>query len=228
MRRQDFESDSSVLATLKVADLKQAAIEEERRLPISNSKVKALRKHVYAASGRVIGSDNSRAGYRGQIWGTSLLLGSPSLWITINPADLHDPIVQVFAGEKIDMDNFVSLAGPDSDKRAQNVARDPYAAAKYFNFIIHAMLDTIFGITVTKERVYSKMGVLGHLSAYFGVVEAQGRGTLHLHMLIWLANAPNADEMHELLQQAEFREKIVTYIRHNVRSHIDDLTEESI
>jgi hypothetical protein len=228
MRRQDFESDSVALATLKVADLKQAEVEEERKLPVSNSKVKALRKHVYAASGCVIGSDNSRAGYRGQIWGTILLMGSPSLWITVNPANLHDPIVQVFAGEEIDMDSFLNSAGPSADRRALNVAKDPYAAAKYFNFIIHTMLASLFGITVTKDRVHSRIGILGRISGYFGVVEAQGWGTLHLHMLIWLANAPNADEMHELLQQVQFREKIVAYIRQNVRSHIDNLTEESI
>ena len=32
------------------------------------------------------------------IWGTSLFLGGPTLWITINPADVHDPVARVFAG----------------------------------------------------------------------------------------------------------------------------------
>jgi hypothetical protein len=61
-----------------------------------------------------MGSDQSRQLYRGQIWGTCLLLGPPSLWITINPVDIHDPIVQVFAGEDIDMDRFIATTGPDT------------------------------------------------------------------------------------------------------------------
>ena len=36
-----------------------------------------------------------------------MMKGPPSLWITINPSDTRDPIAQVFAGEKIDMDDFV-------------------------------------------------------------------------------------------------------------------------
>ena len=38
------------------------------------------------------------------------------------------------------------------------------------------------------------MGIFGYVGGYFGVVEAQGRGSLHVHMLLWLKYAPNADE----------------------------------
>ena len=48
------------------------------------------------------------------------------------------------------------------------------------------------------------MGVLGHVAAYFGLVESQGRGTLHLHLLMWLANTPTTDEIHNLLKTADF------------------------
>ena len=44
------------------------------------------------------------------------------------------------------------------------------------------------------------------MNGYFGVVEARGRGSLHMHFLIWLKIAPNADEMVELLSEPEFRE----------------------
>ena len=60
------------------------------------------------------------------------------------------------------------------------------------------------------------------------MVEAQGRGSLHVHMLLWLANAPNIEEMHEKLQEEVFREKIQTYISANIRTHLDDLSENDI
>ncbi|KAJ3720729.1 hypothetical protein DFJ43DRAFT_960931, partial [Lentinula guzmanii] len=43
--------------------------------------------------------------------------------------------------------------------------------------LIHILLGTM--------RPSGK-GVFGKVSVYYGVVEAQGRGTLHLHLLIWL------------------------------------------
>ncbi|KAH7924255.1 hypothetical protein BV22DRAFT_1047590 [Leucogyrophana mollusca] len=228
MRRRDFEQDSLVIGSVTVADLKQAEKEEASRVPISNPRVRLLRKHVFTTSGRVRGSDNSRGLYRGQIWGTCLIHRAPSLWITINPSDIHDPVAQIFVGEEINMDDFIALAGPDSNRRAQNIAKDPYGAAKYFFYIINAVLRTLFQIEAKNQRVHSRTGILGKLSAYFGVVEAQGRGSLHVHMFIWLCDTPNMDEMHSLLKSEEFRESVRKYIRHNIRAHLDGLDEEEI
>lgn len=199
MKRRDFESVAPLLSSISVEDLRRAEEEEARGEPISNARVQLLRRHIYATGGRVMGSNVSRAKYRGQIWGTSLYLNPVSIWITINPNDLHDPIVQVFAGERIDMDNFHPTAGPTADARARNVANDPYAAAKFFKTVIDLLLSKVFAIDVTDFRVRSGKGILGRVKAYFGVVEAQGRGTLHLHMLMWLHGAPTSDDMRELL-----------------------------
>ncbi|KAF8120373.1 hypothetical protein EV363DRAFT_1080267, partial [Boletus edulis] len=57
---------------------------------------------------------------------------------------------------------------------------------------------------------------------------AQGRGTLHVHMLIWLQDAPNADEMHDILKTNEFREHMRQYIRENIRAHMDGINEVTI
>jgi len=69
------------------------------------------------------------------------MLNPPSLWITINPCDLHDPIAQVFAGENsINMDDLLATLNPPSKKkRMQNIALDPYASANFFHFMIHTI-----------------------------------------------------------------------------------------
>jgi len=73
------------------------------------------------------------------------------------------------------------------------------------------------------------MGILGQVSAYFGAVETQGRGTLHLHILVWFVHAPTADEMSELLKSPEFRDRVVAYIRANLRAYLPGLeSRESI
>jgi hypothetical protein len=150
-------------------------------------------------------------------------MGPPSLWITINPSDCHDPIAQVIAGEKINLDEFVATIGPDKKKRQHNIARDPYAAAKIFQFMISAIMEHLFQCKSSKYQFTSSLGALGHISAYFGTVESQGRGTLHLHLLVWLENTPSPDEMSELLKTQRFRNQIISYINTNLRAYLPGL-----
>ncbi|KIK87389.1 hypothetical protein PAXRUDRAFT_152414, partial [Paxillus rubicundulus Ve08.2h10] len=43
------------------------------------------------------------------------------------------------------------------------------------------------------------MGVYGNCKAYYGTVEVQGRGTLHCHMLLWIASNPSPQALHNML-----------------------------
>jgi hypothetical protein len=45
-----------------------------------------------------------------------------------------------------------------------------------------------------------KEGIFGRVQTYVRTVEAQGRGTLHLHMLLWLKDAPCAADMKAALK----------------------------
>ncbi|KIN99658.1 hypothetical protein M404DRAFT_154853, partial [Pisolithus tinctorius Marx 270] len=182
-KQKDFEWDTLALSSITVADLKKAVAEEVRHELIGNAQVHALQRHVTAVNGHVLGSDNARASYQSMIWGTCLMLGGPSLWLTINPVNIHNPITQIFAGEDIDLDEFNLQLGPDSNQCMENVAANPYAAAQYFHFIIRTTLETLFGICCMGNRTMCDMGVLGCVVGYFGVMEAQGRGTLHVHIV---------------------------------------------
>ena len=229
MWRKSFESDTRVLSTITLENLAQAEEEEAQGKPIANHAIHLLRRHVYATGGRVMGSDHARYQLRSQIWGTTMMLNPPSVWLTINPCDLHDPLAQVFAGEDVCMDDLLRTIGPSKEQRAQNIARDPYAAAKFFHYIIRIILQTLFGVEVTPHQVKSKGGVLGPVSAYFGTVESQGRGSLHLHMLIWLKHAPPSHKIEALLKTSHFREKVRRYIGANFRAYLPGFeTEETI
>ena len=67
------------------------------------------------------------------------------------------------------------------------------------------------------------MGVLGCVAAYFGLLESQGHGMLHLHLLMWLANTLMTDEIHNLLKTADFREHVIKYIRSNLHTYLLEL-----
>lgn len=225
MLKRNFLQDARTITSITADDVKKAVSEMEAKKPVSDARLKKLNELVFGCGGRVMGSNETRAGYRSEIWATSVWKRPMNLWITINPNDLHDPLVQVLAGEQIDMDNFNRRFGPDAKKRARNVAFDPYAAAKYFNMTVNLVLEELFGIKRGQGRVTSEMGLLGKLSAYYGIVEAQGRGSLHLHMFVWLEDSPSADEMINLLETSEdFRKRIEVYIDRNITAHVPGLT----
>ncbi|OCH89790.1 hypothetical protein OBBRIDRAFT_813030 [Obba rivulosa] len=194
IKRRTFEADARILSTITVEKLKKAQDEEDANQPISDPTVRLLRQHIHATAARIFGSDH-------QVWAMSVSLHSPSLWITINLSDLHDPVAQIFAGENINLDTFLKTA-------AKNIAADPYAAVKFFHFMIQTILQTLLGVEVTRFQVKSKCGILSRVLAYFGTVESQNRGSLHLHLLLWLIGAPMT-----------FRACIVAYIQANLRAH---------
>lgn len=228
--KSQYKRHEMAIRRLKPADLLKAAEEEKRRVPISNPAARSLRELVSSLRTKVPGTDESRSGMRSQIWGLTTMRNPASLWVTINPSDTNDPIAQVFAGEDIDMANFIQTAGPNSAQRSKNIASDPFAAAKFFHFMIKVILEELFGIKVNAKdhSISRERGVLGVLEAYVGSVEAQGRGTLHLHILLWLRGAPTPTEMRDLLQTDTFRQRIRDYIGTTIKASLDDRDGETM
>jgi hypothetical protein len=228
MSRRDFDRVCAAVRDLKPEDYKQAASDEEKGIYAQDPKIAILKKAVRVTMQKVMGSDASRALNRSKIWSTSLYLNPVNLWITFNFIDRHDPICQVFAGEKIDMDNLGRTLNSSAQSRAINVAQDPFAATQFFFFVAKTVLNTLLGFSTDSRTVGNQMGELGKGSAYFGAVEAQGRGSLHLHLMMWLDNSPDADETTLRLRSPAFREKIKAYMRRNIRAHLDGLTEDTL
>ncbi|KAG1873908.1 hypothetical protein F4604DRAFT_1925483 [Suillus subluteus] len=196
-QKKVFQDNEASFTHLTADDLALAGRQEAKKENISNPVIRALKKHLTAVRVNVVGTDESRISICAYIWGMTVLRNPPSLWVTINPTDTHDPIVQVFAGEEIDLDRFDHTAGPDSAQRAKIVVDDPYTAAKFFHFVVRAIFEELMGITIRKcavrgGQIVRREGIFDTMEGYIGTVEAQGRGTLHLHTLIWLRGAPTA------------------------------------
>lgn len=223
MKRKDFDRHSQLLQTLTLADLQKAEEEESRNVPVSDRRVALLKANLFSASAKVTGSDARRSSYFPCMWGTTMMKGPSALFVTVNQNDIDEPVVQVFAGESINMDRFSATAGPSEQTRARNVALDPFAAALAFNYMSIVLLEHLWGVKKTDFTTSSSVGALGTVEAYFGVVEAQGRGTLHLHMMVWLKDAPTAEEMERFLKDEGFREKVKAFISMHIRSHVEGL-----
>lgn len=228
MRKSKFMRNMDAISTIRPEDLLKASKEETRKLRFSNPAIRALRKNLSVVRSGVKGSDEARQQVRTKIWGMTLAFNPPSLWITINPSDTQDPIAQVLAGNDIDLDAFCNTVGPNATERSANVAGDPFASAQFFHFMIKTIIEVLFGIKKSGNgRIQRKKGILGYVQGYIGTVEAQGRGTLHIHMLIWLQDAPTSNKMQSKLKDDTFRQKVREYISKVVKADIDDkLTED--
>jgi Helitron helicase-like domain at N-terminus len=167
-------------------------------------------KHIKAVGGRVMGSAHSRSALRTKIHALCFYLGLPSLFVTINPADIHSPVTLYFAGIDLDLDNVLPQDLRTTYERAHIVATHPVAAARFFHILIKNILKCL---------IFN--GVFGKTKAYFGTVESQGRGSLHLHLLIWLDHDYTPTQLKEKIQDTEFREQLLKYIEDIVKEDLD-------
>lgn len=99
---------------------------------------------------------------------------------------------------------------PPLVERLRRVARDPTASAEFFNAFCTAFLNNL--LSSNRDPVNIRTGILGNVSGHYGVVEEQNRGSLHLHVLIWLHGAPQPDELFRKLESDPgFKRRFLEY-----------------
>ena len=102
----------------------------------------------------------------------------PGFWMTINPSDLRNPLVLILAGIEYNADDFPTASAAI---RRTTATSNPVAVAQFFDHICKGVFDSLL------HSHTGQMRILGQVSKHFGVVEMNGRGMLHVHALVWLA-----------------------------------------
>lgn len=74
--------------------------------------------------------------------------GIATIFLTINPADIHSPIFLRFAGQKIDLNSITKDHFPNRSTREQLLINDPVAAAKFPNCIFSNVIDHLLEFLV--------------------------------------------------------------------------------
>ena len=97
------------LASINVSQLKVAAEEQSQKQEVSDVGIRRLLKHLKVSTACIVGSNQSQASIHSKIWSLSIKLGPPSMWVTINPSDLHNLIAQVFVERKLILINLTIL-----------------------------------------------------------------------------------------------------------------------
>ncbi|MCP4453926.1 MAG: hypothetical protein GY809_20890, partial [Planctomycetes bacterium] len=169
--------------------------------------MRALMRHLRFVAGRCSTSEQARYEQRNEIYSQMYFSGFPCLFTTINPADIHNPLVCVFAGQKLDVAGVNDLLRqiPDAMWRKQIVAESPIAPVRFFYLYVELFVRVLLRFGKAEG------GIFGRVEAYYGTVEAQGCGTLHLHMLIWLVDIPST-RLHDLAGLSpEMRDSILAF-----------------
>ena len=105
--------------------------------------------------------------------------GMPALWITLNPLDLKSPLVLSLAGVELPINGNCENQTASS-LRSAAATMNPVAVAQFFQSICSAIFEHLL------QDSPANPGLFGPVSTYFGTVETNGRGMLHLHCLVWL------------------------------------------
>lgn len=210
--RPYFQKSAQFLESLSSKDITQALVNISKGTyrKVSDEKIGTLMKHIKVVGGHVMGSAHMRSTLRTKIHSLCFSIGLPSLFVTINPADIHSPVALYFAGVDLDLDKVLPETMGTSYERAKTIASHPVATAKYFHCLIKSILKClVLG------------GVLGPAKAYFGTVENQGRGSLHLHLLIWLNHDFTPAQLKEKIQDEDFRQNLLRYLEDIVKEDLD-------
>ena len=147
-----------------------------------------MKPHLNLTGGRIKWGSLERKGAATDLL-MNMAFGGPSFFLTFAPAMSDQKLtIMIQDGVRHDIDFEIPFRA-----RAQLVAKNPAASARVFNLFCETVFERLIGVKLQKNSRNSDRkarGVFGKSYAYYGVVEVQGRGGLHLHALIWSALGP--------------------------------------
>ncbi|XP_066919049.1 uncharacterized protein [Clytia hemisphaerica] len=210
-KRPTFHSSALDIDKVSHQDLVQVVQSVGKTNSITDPNLRTLMRTLTSAGANIRGSPYCKQGYRREIFGLMVKFGTPPLWITISPAVVHSPIFLRFAGHNINLESLTLSDLPAAVDRAKIVAKDPVAAARFFNSMIDSFTTHLLGYN------QSAGGVFGHPSAFYGCIEEQGTGTLHIHMLVWLKGFRAISDLEADLKSETFKENLIKYLEATIK-----------
>ena len=142
------------------------------------------------------------------------LFGPPLVFCTPNLADGKQPLLLIVQGQELRLDESLgseSAVLPKYRDMLRRLARDPVGQTIVFELIMRMFFLHILGVRpeclqnrrrAARARVRewctdgvaaasAACGIFGPILAFRGEIEAQGRGSLHPHILVWLLAMPH-------------------------------------
>ena len=207
--RRNFAEVERLVWSLSPERLEKAKAELEASGKTADEGVKQLLRSLSLYGFRQPMSRESRLSMRRKILSLIIRHGIPAIWFTLNPNDLTNPVKLRLAAHRTrgsdDAEAFLKSLDA-AYKRTRLAVSDPLSSAIFFNREISMFF-----------KHYVKTGedsVFGRINQYFGAVETNERGSLHLHGLLWLqGNLHLSSILGDVRgEQAAYREQIIQYV----------------
>jgi hypothetical protein len=147
-------------------DLFSTALTHEEKSVLS------LLRPINLTSKILRGSAGHKLCCRNEIRALIRKFSSPALFITINPHDISSNVLTSCAEIPHSVWEAMSVY-----EHLAFVAKHPDIAARAFDMQIHSFIDVVV--------CYGRgSGLFGMCNVYYGMIEVEGRGSLHCHMLL--------------------------------------------
>ena len=213
VKRGDYDAVQDVISSLTYERLIAAAESLRSTQTTSDPAIATLRRAIQTVAAQVPNSFAEKQEMRLLLRGLLVEYGLPAFWLTINPSDLRDPLVVKLAGVTIPQD---ALRRANAAFRRKTANMNPAAIAVFFDKVCTGVLEALI------KPAGGEIGILGEVSTYFGAVETNGRGMLHLHCLVWLAgNLDFFDLRSKMLDDPEFASQMIDYLDSVIFERID-------
>ena len=133
-----------------------------------------------------------RAAVKGKLFSMAQVFNPSALFLSFSPKALDCELVVRNAAMQLGVSEvaIVRLLRAESlNERVRMVSDNPVAQARAFEHMVRGFCDVILGLKRYKEQKGSDQtnGLFGRTLSYFGPIETQHRGTLHLHVNVQVA-----------------------------------------
>eukprot|EP00435_Cladocopium_sp_Y103_P038944 s2393_g10.t1 len=201
-----FREQIPSLTTLRAVDWtdvattvgEQGSLQDALRSTDVPQNMKHLLRLLQTVQGQVPCTDAARRIMRGELASLTTYFGYPLLFVTLNPADVLHPFTWRHALStsteplpELSLDEHL-LQALQSAHLWKLVAQDPTAAVEAFHTHVNAFLQTLLDVPSSSQHLPADgiasrhgNGIFGPLSAIFGSIEPQQRGSLHIHFLLF-------------------------------------------
>ncbi|KAM6514229.1 hypothetical protein FALCPG4_015386 [Fusarium falciforme] len=210
VRKSDFPEVERTIQALTASRFERARVELEAFGKTTDQGVNRLLRSLSLYGYRQPMSRESRLTMRRKIKSLIIRYGIPAIWFTLNPNNITNPIKIKLAAyrnhETSEAEEFLRSLD-QVYKRVRLAISDPLSSAIFF----HREISMFF-------KHYVRIGedsIFGRVSQYYGVVETNKRGALHLHGLLWLQGNINLSSLMSDVRredQAAYRDRVIEYI----------------
>ncbi|KAF2175488.1 hypothetical protein K469DRAFT_724119 [Zopfia rhizophila CBS 207.26] len=180
VKKKDFPEVERIVRSLNAARLENAKAELEAYRKTTDKEVNQLLRSLLLYGYRQPMSRENRLTMRRKIKSLIVRYGIPAIWFTLNLNDIMNPVkLRLAAYRTRDADEAEDFLRSLDQlyKRARLAVSDPLSSVIFFHREISMFFK--YYVRIREDSVF------GRISQYYGAVETNERGALHLHGLLW-------------------------------------------